>query len=72
MKPCRYDISQNPYDYAVEVMNRFERLDLVDTVLEKPWEEVHNILQKTVNKTIWKKKKKKEMKEGLSCLRRLY
>ena len=60
MRPCRYDISQNLYDYAVEVMNRFERLDLVDTVPEKPWEEVHNILQKTVNKTIWKKKKKRK------------
>ena len=46
-----------PYDYTVEVMNRFKRLDLVDRVPEKLWMEVHNFVQEAVTKTILKKKK---------------
>ena len=52
-----YDLNQIPYGYTVEVMNRFKGLDLVDTVHEELWTEVHNIVQKAGTKTIPKKKK---------------
>ena len=41
--PVRYDLNQIPYDYTLEVTNRFKGLDLVDRVPEKPWVKVHNI-----------------------------
>ena len=41
----RYDLNKIPYDYTVEVMNRFKGLDLVDTVPEELWTEIHNIVQ---------------------------
>ena len=44
-KPFRYDLNQIPYDYAVEVRNRFKGLDLIDSVPEKLWTEVHGIVQ---------------------------
>ena len=53
----RYDLNQIPYDYNVEVMNRFKGLDLVDRVPEELWTEVHNIVQEAVTITIPKKKK---------------
>ena len=56
-RPYRYDLNQIPYDYRVEVTNRFKGLDLVDRVPEELWTEVHNIVQKVVTKTIAKKKK---------------
>ena len=40
IRPFRYDLNQIPYDYTVEVMNRFKRLDLVDRVSEELWREV--------------------------------
>ena len=40
-RPFKYDLNQIPYDYTVEVMNRFEGLDLVDRVPEEIWKEVH-------------------------------
>ena len=43
--PFRYDLNQIPYDYAVEVTNRFKELDLIDTVPEEQWMEVHDIVQ---------------------------
>ena len=49
-------IYQIPYDYAVEVMNRFKGLDLIDRVPEELWMEVCNIVQEVVTKTILKKK----------------
>ena len=49
--------NQIPYDYTVEVTNRFKELDLVDRVPEELWTEVHNIVQGVVFKTIPKKKK---------------
>ena len=52
----RYDLNQIPYDYTVETINRFKRLDLVDRVPEELWMEVHDIVQETVIKTIPKKK----------------
>ena len=53
----RYDLHQIPYDYTLEVTNRFKGLDTVDRVPEELWTEVHNIVQEEVTKTIPKKKK---------------
>ena len=60
--PFRNDLNQIPYDYTVEVTNRFKGLDLVDRVPEELWTEVHNIVQKAVTKIIPKKKKCKKVK----------
>ena len=59
-RPFRYDINQTPYDYTVEVMNRFKGLDLVDRMPEELWMEVCNTVQEAVTKTIPKKKKCKK------------
>ena len=56
-KPFRYDLNQIPYDYTVEVKNRFKGLDLIDRVPEELWTEVHDIVQEAGTKTIPKKKK---------------
>ena len=61
-RPARYDLTQIPYEYAVEVMNRFKGLDLVNSVPEELWTEVHNIVQEAENKTIPKKNKSKKAK----------
>ena len=58
----RYDLNQIPYDYRVEVTNRFKRLDLIERLPEELWTEVHNIVQKAVIKIIPKKKKCKKAK----------
>ena len=58
--PC--DLNQIPYDYTVEVRNRFKGLDLIDRVPEKLWTEVCDIVQEAVIKTIPKKKKCKKAK----------
>ena len=60
--PFRYDLNQIPYDYKVEVKNKFKRLDLIDRVPEELWMEVHNSIQKVVIKTIPKKKKHQKAK----------
>ena len=60
--PFRYDLNQMPYDYTVEVINRFKGRDLVDRVPKELWMEVHNIVQKVVTKIILKKKKCREAK----------
>ena len=60
--PFRYDLNQIPYNYTVEVTNRFKGLELIDRVPEEPWTEVHNIVQEAVIKTIYKKKKRKKAK----------
>ena len=59
--PFRYDLSQIPYDYAVELTNRFKGLDRIDRVSEL-WTEFHDIVQETGIKTIPKKKKCKKAK----------
>ena len=59
-RPARYDLNKIPYEYAVEVMNRFKGLDLVYRVAEELWTEVRNIVQEAANKTIPKKKKCKK------------
>ena len=58
-RPFRYDLSQIPYDYTVEVTNRFKGLDLADRIPEELRTEVHNIVQEVVIKTTPKKKKGK-------------
>ena len=52
-----YDLNQIPYNYTVEVRNRFKGLYLIDRVPDEPWTEVRDIVQETVIKTIPKKKK---------------
>ena len=56
-RPCRYDLNQIPYDYTMEVTNRFKGLDLIDRVPEELWTEVCDIIHEAVIKTIPKKKK---------------
>ena len=56
-RPFRYDPNQIPYDYTVEVRNRFKGLDVIDRVPEELWTEVHDIVQEAVIKTIPKKMK---------------
>ena len=58
----RYDLNQIPYDYTVEVRNRFKGLDLIDRVPDELWMEVCYIVQETGIKTIPKKKKCKTAK----------
>ena len=61
-RPFRYDLNQIPYDYTVEVRNRFKGLDLTDRVPDELWMEVYDIVQVTGSKTIPKKKKCKKAK----------
>ena len=61
-RPFRYDLNQIPYDYTVEVKKRFKGLDLIDTVPDELWMEVHDIVQETGIKTIPKKKNVKKAK----------
>ena len=56
-RPFRYDLNEIPYDYTVEVRNRFKGLDLIDRVPEELCMEVRDIVQETGIKTIPKKKK---------------
>ena len=58
----RYDQNQIPYNYTVEVTNRYKGLDMTDRVPEELWMEVRDIVQKAVIKTICKKKKCKKTK----------
>ena len=62
IRPFRYDLNPIPYNYRVEVINRFKGLDLTDRVPEELWMEVHDIVQQAVIKTIPKKKKGKKAK----------
>ena len=61
-RPFKYDLNQIPYNYTMEVTNRFKGLDLIDRVPEELWTEVHNSVQEAVIKTIPKKKKCKKAK----------
>ena len=58
----RYDLNQIPYEYTLEVRNRFKGLDLIDRVPEKLWMEIHDIIQEAVIK-IPKEKKCKKAKQ---------
>ena len=61
-RPFRYDLNQIPYDYTVEVRNRFKGLDLTDRVPDELWTEVHAIVEETGIKTIPMEKKCKKAK----------
>ena len=61
-RPFRYKLNQIPYDYTVEVTNRFKGLDLIDRVPEELWTEICNIVQEVVIKTISKENKCKKAK----------
>ena len=61
-RPFRYDLNQIPYDYTVEVRNRFKGLDLIDRVPDELWTEVHDIVQETGIKTIPMENKCKKTK----------
>ena len=65
-RPFRYDLNQIPYNYTMEVTNRFKGLDLIDRIPEELWTEAHNIVQEAVIKTNPKKKCKRQN----GCLRR--
>ena len=58
----KYDLNQIPYDYTVEVRNRYKGLDLIDRVPDELWMEVHDILQETGIKPIPKGKKMQKSK----------
>ena len=62
-RPFRYDLNQIPYDYTVEVRNRFKGIDLIDRVPDELWTEVHDIEHETGIKTIPKRKKAKWFSE---------
>ena len=62
IRPSRYDLNQIPYNYTVEVTNRFKGLDVIDRVPEELWTEVHDIVQEAVIKIISRKKKYKKDK----------
>ena len=62
IRPFWYDINQIPYDYTVEVRNRFKGLDLIDRVPDELWNEVRDIVQETGIKTIPMEKKSKKGK----------
>ena len=61
-RPFRYDLNQIPYDYTVEVRDRFKGLHLIDRVPDELWMEVRDIVQETEIKTIPMEKKCKKAK----------
>ena len=61
-RPFRYDLHQIPYDYTVEVRNRFKVLGLIDRLPDELWMEVHDIVQKAMIKFIPKNNKCTETK----------
>ena len=62
IRPFRYDLNQIPYDYTVEMRNRFKGLYLIDRVRDELWTEVHDIVQETGIKTIPMENKCKKAK----------
>ena len=68
-RPFRYDQNKIPYDYTVEVRNRFKGLDLIDRVPDELWMEVPDIVQETGIKIIPRKRNAKK-KNG--CLQKTY
>ena len=68
-RPFKYDLIQIPYDYTVEVRNRFKGLDLIYRVPDELWMEVRDIVQETGIKNI---SKKRNAKKQNGCLRRPY
>ena len=68
-RPFRYDLNQIPYDYTLEVRNRFKGIDLIGRVPDEWWTEVRDIVQETGIKTI---PKKRNAKKQNGCLKRPY
>ena len=68
-RPFRYELNQIPYDYTVEVRNRFKALDLIDREPDELWAEVRDIVQETGIKTI---PMKRNAKKQNGCLGRPY
>ena len=67
-RPFRYDLNQIPYNYTVEMTNRFKGLDMKDRVPEELWMEVCEIVQEAGIKTIPKKKRQRQ--KGKMVVRR--
>ena len=68
-RPFRYDLNQIPYDYTVEVRNRFKGLDLIDRVPEELWLEVHDVVRRQGSRpSPWKRNEKRQN----DCLRMPY
>ena len=61
-RPFRYDLNKSPYDYTVEVRNRFKGLDLIDRVPDELWNEARDIVQEAGIKTFPMEKKCKKSK----------
>ena len=61
-RPFKYDLNQIPYDYTLEVRNRFKGLDLIDRMPDELWMEVHDSVRETGIKTILMEKKSKKAK----------
>ena len=59
-RPLRYDLNQIPFDYTVEVRNRFKGLDLIDRVPDELWTELHDFVEETGIKTIPRKRNAKK------------
>ena len=68
-RPFRCNLNQLPYDYTVEMRNRFKGLDLIDRVPDELWTEVHDIVQETGIKNIPMERKVKQQND---CMRRPY
>ena len=62
IRPLGYDLNQIPFDYTVEVRNKFKGLDLINVVPDELWTEVRDIVQETGIKTIPMEKKCKKVK----------
>ena len=68
-RPFRYDLNQIPYNYTVEVTNRFKGLDLIDRVPDELWTEVREIYRRQVSRPV---PRKRNAKRQNGCLRRPY
>ena len=68
-RPFRYDLNQIPYDYTMEVTNRFKGLNLIDRVPEQLWAEVHDIEQEAESRP---SSRKRNAKRQNGCLTRPY
>ena len=68
-RPFRFDLNQMPYDYTVEVTNKFKGLDLIDRVPDELWMEVCDTVQEAVSKTI---PRERNAKKQNGCPRRPY
>ena len=68
-RPFRYDLNQIPYDYTVEVTNRFKGLDMIDRVPEELWTEVHDIVQEAGSRPV---PRNRYAKRQNGCLMRPY